>query len=188
MLELRKEVREEILLLRRRTRDVTGSVVCTVDGILVTADLADDAEQTAALSSAVLSLTRRMADLARLGRFEETLISGTTGFAACYTAGATLVLTVLAGPGTNLGLLRLEGRKTAAKLAAVAERVPVRDRSVPHVTTYRGEPVATPESDNQPGHLPKRQLDHRPEPPEPENHQPENWRKPWPAWTSRSKR
>jgi predicted regulator of Ras-like GTPase activity (Roadblock/LC7/MglB family) len=67
-------------------------------------------------------MSRRMTDLARLGDLEETMISGTSGHAACYAAGPTLVLTVLAGPGANLGLLRIEGRKTAAKLAAIVER------------------------------------------------------------------
>jgi predicted regulator of Ras-like GTPase activity (Roadblock/LC7/MglB family) len=81
-------------------------------------------ERAAALSSAVLAMARRMTGLARLGGLEETLISGTDGFAACYAAGPTLVLTVIAGPGSNLGLLRIEGRRTAARLAALSEPAP----------------------------------------------------------------
>jgi predicted regulator of Ras-like GTPase activity (Roadblock/LC7/MglB family) len=124
-LNLRDEVHQELLLLRERVPDVTGSLACTVDGIPLTTDVKEMAEQVSALSSAVLALTRRMAALARLGDLEETLISAHTGFAACYAAGPTLVLAVFAGPGTNLGLLRLEGRKTAARVAAVAERAPI---------------------------------------------------------------
>ncbi|MEU4544051.1 roadblock/LC7 domain-containing protein [Nonomuraea dietziae] len=122
-MELRDEVLREMVLLRERTPDISGSVACTVDGLTVACDLnADNAEQTAALSAALLALSARMAAMAGKGALEETLISGTAGFAAFYAAGPTIVLTVLAEPGTNLGLLRLEGRKTAASVAAIASR------------------------------------------------------------------
>ncbi|MEW9532213.1 roadblock/LC7 domain-containing protein [Microbispora sp. NPDC049125] len=130
-MDLRRDVQEELVLLRGRAPEITGALVCTVDGMLVTSDLdttdlvagtEQTTEQTAALTSALLSLSRRMAGLARIGRLEETLISATLGHTASYAAGPTLVLTVLAGPGANLGLLRIEGRKTAATLAAIVER------------------------------------------------------------------
>ncbi|WP_344845233.1 roadblock/LC7 domain-containing protein [Nonomuraea dietziae] len=51
--ELREEVLREMVLLRERTPDISGSVACTVDGLTVACDLnADNAEQTAALSAA----------------------------------------------------------------------------------------------------------------------------------------
>jgi uncharacterized protein len=121
--ELRQEVLEEMALLRERTPDVSGSVACTVDGLQVACDLpADVGEQAAALSAALLAMSRRMLAMTGQGALEETLISGTAGFVAFYAAGPTIVLTVLAGPGANVGLLRLEGRKTAAAVAAVAAR------------------------------------------------------------------
>ncbi|GAA2878500.1 roadblock/LC7 domain-containing protein [Streptosporangium fragile] len=122
-MELREEVRRELALLRERIPDVDGSVVCSVDGLTIADDLKDDSEQIGALSSALLALSRRMTGMAGKGAFEETLISGTNGYAACYAAGPKIVLTVLARPGTNLGLLRLEGRKTAARLAAITSRI-----------------------------------------------------------------
>ncbi len=121
-MDLRREIHEEMLLLRGRTSEITGVLTCTVDGMLVSADIAGNVEQTAALTSAVLSMSRRMADLTRIGDLEETLISATRGFTVHYAAGPKLVLTVLAVPGANLGLLRIEGRKTAAKIAAIVER------------------------------------------------------------------
>lgn len=125
--ELREEIRQEMALLRERIPDVDGSVVCSVDGLTLASDLGRDiaAEQTGALSSALLALSRRMTDMAGKGTFEETLISGTNGYTACYAAGPKIVLTVLARPGTNLGLLRLEGRKTAARLAAITSRISI---------------------------------------------------------------
>ncbi|MEV4391388.1 roadblock/LC7 domain-containing protein [Nonomuraea sp. NPDC049607] len=122
-MELRQEVLAEMELLRGRTPDVTGSVACTVDGLRIAGDLAGDTgEQVAALSAALLAMSSRMLTMAGRGTFEETLVSGTAGFVALYAAGPTIVLTVLAGPGANVGLLRLEGRKTAASVAAVARK------------------------------------------------------------------
>ncbi|PZG03024.1 roadblock/LC7 domain-containing protein [Nonomuraea aridisoli] len=122
-MEQRQEVLEEMALLRERTPDVTGSVACTVDGLQIACDLDEETgEKAAALSAALIAMSRRMLAMTSRGSFEETIIAGTAGFVAFYAAGPTIVLTVLARPGTNVGLLRLEGRKTAAALAAVAKR------------------------------------------------------------------
>lgn len=122
--ELRDEVRQEMARLRERIPDVDGSVVCSADGLTIASDMDGGfAEQTGALSSALLALSRRMANMTGKGAFEETLVSAGEGYAVLYAAGPKIVLTVLARPGTNLGLLRLEGRKTAANLAAITSRV-----------------------------------------------------------------
>ncbi|GGP99552.1 roadblock/LC7 domain-containing protein [Streptosporangium pseudovulgare] len=116
---LRDRLHEEMALLRERVPEVNGSVACSVDGLPIASDLRGETEQIGALSSAVLALSGRLTAMADKGSFEETLISGSNGYAVFYAAGPTIVLTVLARPGTNLGLLRLEGRKTAARLAAI---------------------------------------------------------------------
>ncbi|WP_221473377.1 roadblock/LC7 domain-containing protein [Planomonospora venezuelensis] len=121
--ELRDEVHREMALLRQRMPDVSGSIACSVDGLPIASDLAGEVEQAGALSSALLALSRRMTSIVDKGALEETLISGTNGYAAFYAAGPKIVLTVLARPGANLGLLRLEGRKTAANLAAITRRM-----------------------------------------------------------------
>ncbi|MGV9595256.1 roadblock/LC7 domain-containing protein [Streptosporangium sandarakinum] len=119
---LRDRLHEEMALLRERVPEVNGSVACSVDGLPIASDLRGETEQIGALSSAVLALSGRLTTMADKGSFEETLISGSNGYAVFYAAGPTIVLTVLARPGTNLGLLRLEGRKTAARLAAITSR------------------------------------------------------------------
>ncbi|WP_214412145.1 roadblock/LC7 domain-containing protein [Sphaerisporangium fuscum] len=130
-MDLRREVHEEMLLLMKRMDEVTGALVCTVDGMLVTSDIRSGAEQTAALSSALHAMSRRMTELAQIGALEETLISGAGGHAACYAAGPKLVLTVLAARGANLGLLRMEGRRTAVRLAAIVGRASAADQAPP---------------------------------------------------------
>jgi uncharacterized protein len=124
-MEMREQVLKELILLRERTPGLGGGIACTVDGLVLACEsdgeaAFDSAEQTAALSSALLALSRRMLGLIGKGALEETVVSGSAGFAAFYAAGPTIVLAVVAEPGANLGLLRLEGRKTAAKLAAIA--------------------------------------------------------------------
>ncbi|WP_327047423.1 roadblock/LC7 domain-containing protein [Microbispora sp. NBC_01189] len=125
-MDLRHDIHRELVVLRERAPEITGALTCTIDGMLVTTDLTagpvTSTEQTAALTSALLSLSRKMTDLAQIGRLEETLISAAQGHTACYAAGPTLVLTVLAGPGANLGLLRIEGRRAADRIAAIAGR------------------------------------------------------------------
>lgn len=119
----RQEVLKEMIRLRERTPNVTGSIACTIDGIIIACEPEwAGAEQTAALAAALFALSGRMTALVGKGALEETLISGSAGHAACYAAGPTIVLAVVAEPGSNLGLLRLEGRKTAARLAAIASR------------------------------------------------------------------
>lgn len=121
---LKEEVLREMVLLRERTPDITGSVACTVDGLPLACDLgAREGDRTAALTAALVAMSRRMLSLSGRGDLQETLIAGSAGFAAFYAAGPTIVLTVLARPGTNLGLLRLEGHKTAAAVAAIAARI-----------------------------------------------------------------
>ncbi|MEU9830858.1 roadblock/LC7 domain-containing protein [Streptosporangium sp. NPDC048047] len=124
---LRDRLHEEMALLRERVPEVNGSIACSVDGLTLASDLRGETEQIGALSSAVLALSSRLTAMADKGSFEETLISGDNGYAAFYAAGPTIVLTVLARPGTNLGLLRLEGRKTAVRMAALTSRT-----STPH--------------------------------------------------------
>jgi len=120
-MELSQEVLKEMILLRERTPDVKGSVASTIDGLPVACDLAaESGDHVSALAAALLAMSRRMLVLAGRGELEETLISGSAGYTVCYAAGPTIVLTVLAEPGANLGLLRLEGRKAASAVAAVA--------------------------------------------------------------------
>ena len=63
-MKLCEEVLREMVLLRERTPDISGSVACTVDGLIIACDSGGKAngnsEQTAALSAALLALSRRM--------------------------------------------------------------------------------------------------------------------------------
>ncbi|MFC7648794.1 roadblock/LC7 domain-containing protein [Streptosporangium lutulentum] len=102
-MELRDLVRHEMVLLRVRMPDVDGCVACSVDGLTIADDLNGGAEQIGALSSALLALSRRMTSMVDKGTFEETLISGTNGYAVFYAAAPRSSLQSSHAPGPTSG-------------------------------------------------------------------------------------
>ncbi|MFB4320379.1 roadblock/LC7 domain-containing protein [Actinomadura sp. 21ATH] len=111
----------ELTALRARVPDLTGSVVASSDGLLIAHDLPDGVEPAgmAALTAAELALSHRMASTAHGGGFHEVVVHGTSGYVVVYSAGWNASLTVLAGPGVNVGRLHLESRPTARAVAAL---------------------------------------------------------------------
>ncbi|MEW2354195.1 roadblock/LC7 domain-containing protein [Spirillospora sp. NPDC029432] len=107
--------------LRARVPDLTGSVVASSDGLLIAHDLPDGVEPSgmAALTAAELALSHRMASTAHGGGFHEVVVHGTSGYVVVYSAGWSASLTVLSGPGVNVGRLHLESRPAARAIAAL---------------------------------------------------------------------
>ncbi|WP_328395609.1 roadblock/LC7 domain-containing protein [Nocardia sp. NBC_00416] len=112
-------VTAELWALRERVPRLTGALVASSDGLLVTHDLPAHIEPTgmAALSAAQLSLSARLADTAHGGGFQEVVVDGTGGHVVIYAAGWAS-LTVLASPEVNIGRLHLESRPVARRIAA----------------------------------------------------------------------
>lgn len=108
----------ELQGLRERVPGLTGSLVASSDGLLVTHDLPVHIEPTgmAALAAAQLSLSDRLAGTAHGGVFQAVVVDGSTGHVVIYAAGWA-ALTVLAGPGVNIGRLHLECRPVARAIA-----------------------------------------------------------------------
>lgn len=105
----------ELKALRGRIARLTGSLVASSDGMLIAHDLPPGIEPAgmAALTAAELSLSHRLAATAHDGAFHEVVVHGTNGYVVIYAAGWTASLTVLAGPGVNVGRLHLESRPSA---------------------------------------------------------------------------
>ncbi|MEU4314574.1 roadblock/LC7 domain-containing protein [Nocardia sp. NPDC024068] len=116
----------ELRRLRDRVPGLTGSLVASSDGLLVTHDLPEHIEPTgmAALAAAQLSLSDRLAGTAHGGVFQAVVVDGSAGHVVIYAAGWA-ALTVLAGPEVNIGRLHLECRPVAR---AIAEHLAVRSR------------------------------------------------------------
>jgi predicted regulator of Ras-like GTPase activity (Roadblock/LC7/MglB family) len=111
-------VTAELRALRERVPRLTGALVASSDGLLVTHDLPAHIEPTgmAALAAAQLSLSDRLAQTAQGGGFQEVVVDGTGGHVVIYAAGWAS-LTVLAAPEVNIGRLHLESRPVARRIA-----------------------------------------------------------------------
>ncbi|NDU73233.1 hypothetical protein GWI34_11390 [Actinomadura sp. DSM 109109] len=113
-------VTAELRSLRARVPRLDGSLVASVDGLLIAHDLAGSVEPAgmAAVTATGLSLAHRIAQTAHGGAFHEVVIRGVDGYVVIYAAGPTASLTVLAGPDVNVGRLHLESRPAARAVAA----------------------------------------------------------------------
>ncbi|GAA2130144.1 hypothetical protein GCM10009727_21990 [Actinomadura napierensis] len=117
---LEPDVMTELRTLRARVPHLTGSLVASVDGLLIADDLPPSVEPSgmAAVTASGLSLAHRIAQTAHGGAFHEVVIRGVDGYVVTYSAGPAASLTVLAEAGVNVGRLHLEARPTARGIAA----------------------------------------------------------------------
>ncbi|WP_267245176.1 roadblock/LC7 domain-containing protein [Streptomyces sp. PR69] len=112
------EVRGELRRLRARLPQVTGALAASADGLVLASETeaAGEAEHVAALTAAALGVALRLTEATEQGSFRELLIRGDSGYVATYAAGPAAVLTLLAGPRTNVGRLHLEARRSGARI------------------------------------------------------------------------
>lgn len=115
------EMLAELRRLRARVPQLTGSLVASVDGLVLAEDTGTvEAEGTAALTAAALGVALRLAKATDSGHFRELVLRGDGGYVATYAAGPAAVLTVLAEPRANVGRLHLEARRSGARIAELA--------------------------------------------------------------------
>jgi predicted regulator of Ras-like GTPase activity (Roadblock/LC7/MglB family) len=122
-----QEVLAELIALRGRMPHVTGSLVATIDGLLVVHDTHDvQAESVAAMSAAQLGLGQQLARGAARGEFLETVTRADSGYVAVFAAASAGLLTVMATADLNLGRLHHEARPVAARIGALLAPVAAR--------------------------------------------------------------
>lgn len=104
--------------LRDRVPHLTGTLVASGDGLLVTHDLPDHLEPDgmAALTASHLALSYRLAGTVHGGNFDEVVVRGSNGYVVIYAAGWA-ALTVMADSELNVGRLHLESRPVARVIA-----------------------------------------------------------------------
>lgn len=112
------DIPAELHRLKHRLPSLIGSMVATADGLVLTHDL-DSVEPggLAALTAAALGVAARLTETTGAGPFHELLTRGQHGYVATYAAGSAFVLTLVAGPDTNVGLLHFEARQAAERIA-----------------------------------------------------------------------
>ncbi|MCX7850789.1 roadblock/LC7 domain-containing protein [Thermus sp.] len=112
--ELQSLVRE----LRQAVPEIAGVMVASTDGLSLATDLPEaEAARAAAMAATALGLGKRIASTTALGGLEEVVVRGREGYLVVYAAGDKGVLAVTAPMGANLGLIHLEARQAAGRIA-----------------------------------------------------------------------
>ncbi len=107
--------------LRSGMPDIKGALIATAAGLAIARSFTDDTDyqRVAAMSATALGLGKRIADTLGAGEFTEASVSGRDGNVYIYATGPKGVLAVITAPDANLGLLHLEARAAALKLAGI---------------------------------------------------------------------
>jgi predicted regulator of Ras-like GTPase activity (Roadblock/LC7/MglB family) len=135
--------------LRTRMPELLGSVIATIDGMVVAHDAHGiEPDSLAALAAAHLALARRFAHAVDHGELRESVVQCDGGYITSYTAGPDAVLTLVTTGSANLGMVHLEARRCVRRLVPmlVFERPAYRDIPVQSglpVPLARRTPMAT---------------------------------------------
>lgn len=106
--------------LRASIPELRGALVASSDGLAIAHNVsAGDPARLAAMVATALGLGKRICDSFGGGNLSETSISGDSGQVYVYAAGTQGVLAVIAASGSNVGLIHLEARDAARRIAAV---------------------------------------------------------------------
>jgi predicted regulator of Ras-like GTPase activity (Roadblock/LC7/MglB family) len=103
------------------TSDIKATGVVSTDGLMMASLLPSEMDEDAvgAMSAAMLSLGERTSKELARGMLDQVLIRGDNGYIIMTYAGEDAVLTVLAKPSAKLGLIFLDVKRAAEKIASI---------------------------------------------------------------------
>lgn len=106
--------------LRRGPSGIKGALITTAEGLPVahTFRSNDDAERVAAMAATALGLGSRLNTTLATGALQEMSISGSLGQVYLYSTGRG-ALAVVAPGSMNLGVVHLQARQAAGRIAAI---------------------------------------------------------------------
>lgn len=99
--------------------EVRGAMVASVDGLSIASSVSGDSNRMAAMVATALGLGKRICETFGSGELAETSVAGGNGQIYIYAAGTKGVLAVSASPGANVGLIHIECRDAAKKIATM---------------------------------------------------------------------
>ena len=119
-MSIAENLQKSLADLRSALPDSRGAMVASTDGMIIAHSMTGgDANRMAAMVATALGLGKRMCETFGAGQLSETSVSGDQGLVFIYAAGTKGVLAVLAPSGGNVGLLHLEARSAAQRIATV---------------------------------------------------------------------
>jgi predicted regulator of Ras-like GTPase activity (Roadblock/LC7/MglB family) len=105
--------------LNSSSAEIEASAVVSIDGLTMASALSEgiDEDRVGAMTAAMLSLGTRTATELRRGKLEQVMVKGESGYVLLASAGEEAVLVVVAAEGAKLGLVFLDAKRSAAKIA-----------------------------------------------------------------------
>lgn len=112
------QLRPILSQLNSTSDHIEASAVMSRDGLSVSSVLGEgvDPDRLGAMCAALLGLADTTAKELGRGELRQVLIHGTLGFMLVTHVGNNAVLAVASKPGTNLGMVFVEAKKTAKKI------------------------------------------------------------------------
>lgn len=109
--------------LNSSSADVEASALVSMDGLLMSAALPKefDEDHVGAMSAAVLSIGERTAAELSRGELEQVLVKGKKGYVLVTHAGSDAVVTIVAKSTARLGLVFLDVKRAAGRIAKLLE-------------------------------------------------------------------
>ena len=113
--------------------ELQGVLLASSDGLPIAHSLANsgDPNRIAAMAAAAANLGKRVTSAIETGSFTEVSVRASDGDLYIYSAGGKAVLAVIGPKNANAGLINLEARNTAEKVAQLFESQRVRQLPPP---------------------------------------------------------
>lgn len=109
--------------LRSGLQEIEAAVLISSDAMALASDISSEAdeEMIGALSASVLSMGERAARDLKRGVLEQVYIKGDQGYLLLVHCGPDALLSLLVNPEAKLGVVFMEGKRTAEELAKLFE-------------------------------------------------------------------
>ncbi len=110
--------------LNSSSSHIEASAIMSRDGLNVASVLGDgvDSDRLGAMCAALLGLADTTAKELNRGDLKQVLLHGSNGFMLVTHVGQNAVLAVATKPGTNLGMVFVETKKTVKKIEEVMSK------------------------------------------------------------------
>ncbi|VAW77551.1 hypothetical protein MNBD_GAMMA13-1994 [hydrothermal vent metagenome] len=119
--DIDKQIRPVLRELNSTSNAMEASAVISRDGLSIASVMGTgvDPDRLGAMCAALLGLADTTAKELQRGELKQVLLDGAKGVLLLVHIGATHVLALAAKPNINLGMVLLEAKKTAQKLATI---------------------------------------------------------------------
>jgi predicted regulator of Ras-like GTPase activity (Roadblock/LC7/MglB family) len=112
--------------LRAAAPDIEAAAVVSPDGFIIASLLPAEVEEErmAAISAAMLALGVKTSAALRKGTLHQVFIRSEDGYIAVVNAGGEAALSVMSRKNSQLGLLFMEMKRTAARIGSLLSQPP----------------------------------------------------------------